>query len=97
MSILKFKFLNLLFYLFLILYFFSGQVHSQSESTANARIVSNSYSAVKDSVIQIGVLIDLAKDWHIYWKNPGDSGMPTSIEWNIPNEFQFTQEHMAYS
>lgn len=22
--------------------------------------------------------------WHTYWKNPGESGMPTSIQWKLP-------------
>ena len=22
--------------------------------------------------------------WHTYWKNPGDSGLPTEINWNLP-------------
>ncbi|MBS0547866.1 MAG: thioredoxin family protein [Proteobacteria bacterium] len=22
--------------------------------------------------------------WHTYWKNPGDSGLPTEIEWTLP-------------
>ena len=88
MSIPKFKYFSLPFYLFLILFVFSEQVHSQSKGAAKARIISNSYSAEKDSVIQIGVLIELAKDWHIYWKNPGDTGIPTSIDWNVPKDFQ---------
>ena len=25
--------------------------------------------------------------WHTYWKNPGDSGMPTRIEWKLPPGF----------
>jgi thiol:disulfide interchange protein DsbD len=25
-----------------------------------------------------------AKGWHTYWRNPGDSGQPTSIEWQLP-------------
>jgi thiol:disulfide interchange protein DsbD len=25
--------------------------------------------------------------WHTYWKNPGDSGMPTAVEWNLPEGF----------
>jgi len=91
MSILKVNWLSPLLYLSLIYFFFSGQMHSQSKGAAKARIVSNGYSADKDSSIQIGVLIELANGWHIYWKNPGDSGMPTSIEWNIPQEVQFTQ------
>ncbi|HEY0867106.1 MAG TPA: protein-disulfide reductase DsbD domain-containing protein [Fimbriimonas sp.] len=30
------------------------------------------------------VVIDTEPEWHVYWKNPGDSGMPTSIEWKLP-------------
>src|SRR5881394_838741 len=22
--------------------------------------------------------------WHTYWKNPGESGLPTEITWNLP-------------
>ena len=22
--------------------------------------------------------------WHVYWRNPGDSGIPTSLSWNLP-------------
>ncbi len=23
-------------------------------------------------------------DWYVYWKNPGDAGMPPSLEWTLP-------------
>lgn len=26
----------------------------------------------------------IRKDWHTYWRNPGDSGQPTSITWQLP-------------
>lgn len=29
-----------------------------------------------------------APEWHTYWKNPGDSGEPTSIEWTLPEGFK---------
>jgi thiol:disulfide interchange protein len=22
--------------------------------------------------------------WHVYWRNPGDSGIPTALEWSLP-------------
>jgi len=34
--------------------------------------------------IRAGVLFTLPEGWHIYWRNPGDSGIPTSIAWNLP-------------
>ncbi|KAA3597146.1 MAG: hypothetical protein DWQ06_14060 [Calditrichaeota bacterium] len=27
------------------------------------------------------------KKWHLYWKNPGDAGLPPSVEWNLPKGF----------
>lgn len=29
----------------------------------------------------------MEEGWHSYWKNPGDSGLPTSIEWTLPEGF----------
>lgn len=28
------------------------------------------------------------EDWHIYWRNPGDSGLAPKIEWQLPEGFQ---------
>src|SRR5215470_13173424 len=25
--------------------------------------------------------------WHIYWRNPGDSGLPTALQWDLPPGF----------
>lgn len=35
----------------------------------------------------IAIQLDVADHWHIYWKNPGDSGMAPAIEWNLPEGF----------
>ena len=32
----------------------------------------------------VGVLFEPEEHWHIYWKNPGDSGTPPSIKWKLP-------------
>jgi len=32
----------------------------------------------------LGLQIDHAPDWHTYWKNPGDSGLPTRLSWRLP-------------
>jgi thiol:disulfide interchange protein DsbD len=32
-----------------------------------------------------GVLLKISPGWHIYWKNPGDSGLPTKITWKLPD------------
>ena len=32
-------------------------------------------------VFWLGVDMQIKEGWHIYWRNPGDSGLPTSIRW----------------
>ncbi|MEW5423671.1 hypothetical protein HNS03_17270 [Amorphus sp. 3PC139-8] len=34
--------------------------------------------------VDIAVRQSVAKDWHTYWRNPGDSGAPTEITWTLP-------------
>ncbi len=35
----------------------------------------------------LGLKIEHAPHWHTYWKNPGDSGLPTTLEWQLPPGF----------
>lgn len=35
----------------------------------------------------LAVRLRMDEGWHTYWKNPGDSGMPTSVEWELPEGF----------
>ena len=32
----------------------------------------------------VGLQLTHQPDWHTYWRNPGDSGLPTQIEFNLP-------------
>ena len=32
----------------------------------------------------LGLLIQHQPHWHTYWKNPGDSGLPTTLAWQLP-------------
>lgn len=34
--------------------------------------------------------------WHTYWRNPGDSGLATTIKWNLPTGFQVSDIHWPY-
>ena len=37
--------------------------------------------------LQLGLRIDHAPQWHTYWKNPGDSGLATTLQWTLPPGF----------
>lgn len=81
------------YFLFAVAIFFllHQSIPAQHKSLAEARLVADSYSPEKDSIISLGVLINLQDDWHIYWRNPGDSGLPTDIELILPNEITASQ------
>nr|WP_162595230.1 thioredoxin family protein [Variovorax sp. PBL-E5] len=34
--------------------------------------------------IWVGLQITHQPQWHTYWKNPGDSGLPTELAWSLP-------------
>ncbi|MCF7838732.1 MAG: hypothetical protein K9N49_08895 [Candidatus Marinimicrobia bacterium] len=38
--------------------------------------------------LELGLLFQLEPDWHIYWRNPGDAGMPPQATWDLPPGFE---------
>jgi DsbC/DsbD-like thiol-disulfide interchange protein len=47
------------------------------------------FSSIQPGVpFSVGLYLAMDAGWHSYWINPGDAGMPTSIEWDLPNGFQ---------
>ena len=38
-----------------------------------------------------GLRLKMDAHWHTYWQNPGDSGMPTTIQWKLPPGFKAGQ------
>ncbi len=35
--------------------------------------------------IWVGLRLQMDEGWHSYWRNPGDSGLPTMIDWSVPD------------
>jgi DsbC/DsbD-like thiol-disulfide interchange protein len=31
-----------------------------------------------------GIRLEMEEGWYVYWKNPGDSGIPTTVRWSLP-------------
>ena len=53
-------------------------------SNSNITLLSDSYVAQPGDTLMLGIKFELEKDWHTYWKNPGDAGEGASIEWDLP-------------
>ncbi len=41
-------------------------------------------AAASGKPLTVGVRLRMAKDWHTYWRNSGDFGLPTEIDWVLP-------------
>lgn len=76
-----------LFFLIIV----SLQLYAQQPTAANAKIIVDSYSLEKSRSIPIGVLAELENDWHLYWRNSGDTGIPTSIEFDLPEGISISE------
>ena len=40
--------------------------------------------AVPGSPLHLAVRFQLEPGWHIYWENPGQAGIATSVKWSVP-------------
>jgi thiol:disulfide interchange protein len=49
-----------------------------------ARLVSDARSVEAGSTITVGIHKVIKPKWHTYWRNSGDAGTPTSINWTLP-------------
>jgi thiol:disulfide interchange protein/DsbC/DsbD-like thiol-disulfide interchange protein len=63
-----------------------GQVHDGVE-LVRASLIADATAFEPGKVTRLGVLLDLAPGWHVYWRNPGDAGLATSLEWQLPDGF----------
>ena len=49
-----------------------------------AELVSEMESIRPGQPFWLGLHLAMEPGWHTYWKNPGDSGLPTRIKWTLP-------------
>jgi thiol:disulfide interchange protein DsbD len=49
------------------------------------RLLSDAASIRPGMTFTVGVVLTMDKGWHTYWKNPGDAGIATDIQWRLPD------------
>ena len=49
-----------------------------------AELVAERSAVQPGGSLQIGLRLQHIPKWHTYWRNPGDSGLPTMIDWQLP-------------
>ena len=61
-----------------------------------AQLVSDKLSAQPGKPVDVGLRLRMAEHWHTYWKNPGDSGLPTRIQWVLPEGWKAGEIQWPY-
>jgi DsbC/DsbD-like thiol-disulfide interchange protein len=61
---------------------------SPADEHVRLELISEQDAIVPDKEIWMGIRFDLENGWHTYWVNPGDSGDPPRIEWELPRGFE---------
>lgn len=59
-------------------------VYLRAESHVDARLVSDQATISAETGFRVGVHLKMSDHWHTYWENPGSSGLPTEVEWDLP-------------
>ena len=49
-----------------------------------AELVAAAQGVAPGGTLAIGLRLQHQPHWHTYWRNPGDSGLPTTISWTLP-------------
>jgi thiol:disulfide interchange protein DsbD len=50
----------------------------------SARLIAESGHVVAGATVDLALVFAIRPGWHTYWKNPGDSGEPPRIDWDLP-------------
>jgi thiol:disulfide interchange protein DsbD len=53
---------------------------------AKVELVPESVKVAAGDTVTLGLRFTIDPDWHIYWRNPGESGGPPSVKWDAPPE-----------
>ena len=62
----------------------AGTAVVQTEQVRAELVAHAPQGAVPGQPVWVGLKITHQPHWHTYWKNPGDSGLPTTLEWTLP-------------
>lgn len=56
-----------------------------------ATLVTQTQSAKPGSLLRIALIIRPDPNWHIYWKNPGETGYAPTLNWTLPSAWSGQQ------
>lgn len=64
------------------------ELPSGSSRNVVATLVPERDAVRPGQTLTVGFQLKMAPEWHTYWKNPGDAGLPTRVRWRLPEGFE---------
>ena len=58
---------------------------TQAQPNTSVNLVLSAAAARPGDTVLAGIVMESAPNWHTYWRNPGESGAATRIEWTLPS------------
>jgi thiol:disulfide interchange protein DsbD len=55
-----------------------------STDNVKARLISENDAIAPGQSVWVALELDIRDGWHTYWRNPGDSGQATQLNWTLP-------------
>jgi DsbC/DsbD-like thiol-disulfide interchange protein len=56
-----------------------------------AELVAERSALAPGEPLTVALRLKMIPEWHTYWRNPGDSGEPTRLEWRLPPGFEASE------
>lgn len=79
--------MRLILILVSMIVFLPSVLAQQAEDLVKVDLVASTKAIEGGKPFEVAVRYRLAPEWHLYWINPGDSGIPPTLKWTLPAGF----------
>lgn len=76
--------------------FLFSESFQQKVGQVEATLLAEPSSISPEKPFTVAIRLRMDPNWHTYWKNPGDSGFATQIDWDFPPGFEAGEIQWPY-
>jgi DsbC/DsbD-like thiol-disulfide interchange protein len=73
---------------FIVVFATAGRPQPISSPHVTVDLITENSSIAPGQDFWVALRFNLEQGWHVYWINPGDSGEPPKVQWELPPGFQ---------